>query len=270
MKRRTFLKLASASLGGTFLSSFAYSFKRHDITITRERFAGSPFKKSLKIVSISDLHAPGFPGDEGELIDLINAESPDIFILAGDIIDQTNKETCVRDFGSIKSSIVKIAALGNWEYLSKLDLKKLDREYTEAGFKLLINEEIKIGSLSIIGLDDLLEGSIHLDMIEETLKTSGMVLLVSHCPEPFDYFRHDSDTPLLMISGHTHGGQIAPFGLALITPPGSGNYVRGWYRRGNSAMYVMKGIGTTPGMPIRIGCRPEIFVLDIENSAAEG
>jgi predicted MPP superfamily phosphohydrolase len=252
-------------LGGTLLSSYAYSFRRHDIAITRESFVGSPFKKNLKIVSISDLHAPGFPGDNGELIDLINSESPDIVVLAGDIIDKANKETLVRDFGSIKSSLLKIAALGNWEYLSDLDLTKLDQAYAEAGFKLLINEHMKIGPLSIIGLDDLIEGSIQLDMIEETLKTSGMVLLVSHCPEPFAYIRYKSDTPLLMISGHTHGGQIAPFGVPLVTPKGSGSYVQGWYHRNKFSLYVMRGIGMTPGCPIRLGSTPEIFVLNLIN-----
>ena len=265
MNRRTFLKLTTALLGGTFLSGYAYSFKHHDITITRENFAGSPFSKNLKIVSISDLHAPGFPGDDGEVVDLINSESPDIFVLTGDIIDKVNRETSVRDLGSVKSSLVKIAALGNWEYLSKCDLKKLGHEYEEAGFKLLINEDMKIGPLSIVVLDDLIEGSIQLDMIEETLKTSEMVLLVSHCPEPFAYLKYKSDTPLLMISGHTHGGQIAPFGVPLVTPKGSGSYVQGWYHRNNFSLYVMRGIGTTPGCPIRLGSTPEIFVLNLIN-----
>ena len=216
-------------------------------------------------MAISDVHAPGYPGDDGELIDLINSESPDIVILAGDIIDEANRETLARDFESIKASAVKIAALGNWEYLSELDLKRLDQTYAEAGFKLLINEKIQIGPLSIIGLDDFIEGSMHLDMVEESLKTSGMVLLVSHCPEPFAYLEYRSDTPLLMISGHTHGGQIAPFGLPLVTPKGSGSYVQGWYHKNTSSLYVMRGIGMTPGCPIRLGSTPEIFVLNLQN-----
>ena len=67
---------------------------------------------------------------------------------------------------------------------------------------------------------------------------------------------------VIVIAGHTHGGQIAPFGKAVVTPSGSGSYIHGWYQSGNTSMYVMRGIGTS-GPPIRIGARPEILVLDI-------
>ena len=49
---------------------------------------------------------------------------------------------------------------------------------------------------------------------------------MSHCPDSFEYL---PNFPLVALSGHTHGGQIAPFGLRLILPPGSGNYAQGWY-----------------------------------------
>ena len=68
--------------------------------------------------------------------------------------------------------------------------------------------------------------------------------------------------PMLVLAGHTHGGQIAPFGRAFYTPPGSGSYLRGWYRNGKYAMYVMRGVGTTV-IPMRIGARPELLVLDL-------
>jgi predicted MPP superfamily phosphohydrolase len=68
---------------------------------------------------------------------------------------------------------------------------------------------------------------------------------------------------MLVLSGHTHGGQIAPFGITLVTPRGSGSYVKGWYHQEGHSMYVMRGIGTT-GVPLRIGATPELLVLDIE------
>jgi hypothetical protein len=220
----------------------------------------------LRIVAVSDIHAPQFPVSDGNLVDLINSQEPDICIFAGDIIDQANNEALVRELHAIQSSLAKIAVLGNWEYLSKLDLQKLRREYHKAGVRLLINESFRLGPLSIVGVDDLVQGSFNWELIQHAPRGGGaLILLVSHCPAVMDDL--NPDFPFLIISGHTHGGQIAPFGLALITPPGSGDYVQGWYHKRNSAMYVMKGIGTTPGMPIRIGCRPELFVLDIENSA---
>ena len=65
----------------------------------------------------------------------------------------------------------------------------------------------------------------------------------------------------LMLSGHTHGGQIAPAGLPIVTPPGSGRYVTGWYVEGGPPMYVSRGIGTST-LPIRLGASPELVIVD--------
>jgi predicted MPP superfamily phosphohydrolase len=266
LKRRTFIKFISSFAGGALLGGIAYGYQSNRIEIHREKIICPAIAHRLRIVAVSDIHAPQFPGSDGTLVDLINSQKPDICIFAGDIIDQANNETLVREFHAIQSSLTKIAVLGNWEYLSKLNLQKLRREYHKAGIRLLINESFRIGPLCIFGADDLVEGSFDCKIIQHTPRDeSPLTLLVSHCPAIMDDLNHDF--PFLIISGHTHGGQIAPFGLALITPPGSGDYVRGWYHKGNTAMYVMKGIGTTPGMPLRIGCKPEIFVLDLENFA---
>jgi predicted MPP superfamily phosphohydrolase len=66
-----------------------------------------------------------------------------------------------------------------------------------------------------------------------------------------------------MLSGHTHGGQVAPFGRPLYRPRGSGRYVSGWYRDADRVpMYVSRGIGTSV-VPIRLGAVPEIAVFDL-------
>jgi predicted MPP superfamily phosphohydrolase len=78
----------------------------------------------------------------------------------------------------------------------------------------------------------------------------------------FDSIAPDDRNPKIVICGHTHGGQIAPFGRALVIPNGSGRYLKGWYRRGNNSMYVMRGIGAS-FLPVRLGARPELLVLDL-------
>ena len=70
--------------------------------------------------------------------------------------------------------------------------------------------------------------------------------------------------PVAMLAGHTHGGQLAPFGVALWRPPGSGRYVRGWYGDdGTIPMYVSVGLGTST-VPARLGAVPEVAVFDWE------
>ncbi|MCK5075659.1 MAG: hypothetical protein KAR38_04750 [Calditrichia bacterium] len=67
--------------------------------------------------------------------------------------------------------------------------------------------------------------------------------------------------PQLMLSGHTHGGQITFFGLAPILPRGSGKYVSGWYEKEKIKLYVSRGIGTSV-IPFRFMSLPEIVCLD--------
>ena len=86
--------------------------------------------------------------------------------------------------------------------------------------------------------------------------------MASHCPALFDDLPVAPLTKAVMISGHTHGGQIAPFGKALVTPKGSGSYVHGRYQRHGHTLFVTSGIGTS-GVPLRIGAPPEILVLDL-------
>jgi len=154
LKRRNFLKFISSFVGGTLFGGMAYGYQSNRIEINRDRFICRALAGRVRIVAVSDIHAPKFPGSDGNLVELINSQEPDICIFAGDIIDQANNETLVREFHAIQSSLAKIAVLGNWEYLSKLNLQKLRREYHKAGIRLLINESFRIGPLCIFGADD--------------------------------------------------------------------------------------------------------------------
>lgn len=69
--------------------------------------------------------------------------------------------------------------------------------------------------------------------------------------------------PSLVLSGHTHGGQLTLGGWAPVTPPGSGPYVAGWYRDAMIPLYVSRGIGETM-VPLRFCAPPEIAVFEWE------
>ncbi|HEU0012912.1 MAG TPA: hypothetical protein VFQ45_04475, partial [Longimicrobium sp.] len=78
--------------------------------------------------------------------------------------------------------------------------------------------------------------------------------------EPLDF---DLSRITLMLSGHTHGGQVNLFGWAPVLPRGSGRYVRGWFRDpGAIPLYVSRGIGTSQ-YPVRLGSPPELALFDI-------
>jgi predicted MPP superfamily phosphohydrolase len=67
---------------------------------------------------------------------------------------------------------------------------------------------------------------------------------------------------VLILSGHTHGGQVCLGGWAPVLPRGSGRYVAGWYTDGAIPLYVSRGLGTTM-LPIRFGAVPEIAYFEI-------
>ena len=268
MYRRTFLKTLIAAGTATLFGGSAYGYRSTQLEVSRERIVRMDLRQGLRIVAISDVHAPCFYASASELVEIINAESPDIFIVAGDTIDKRGNEHLAGMFKPAKAKIAKIATLGNWERDGTVNLVELKRAYESAGFSLLVNAACEVAGLTVVGLDDLLYGFPDYQILNQLPTRSGPILVVSHCPGTFDVLATFSHPPMIVLSGHTHGGQIAPFGIVLVTPPGSGSYIQGWYHKGKHSMYVMRGIGTSPGLPIRIGARPELLVLDIVGIAS--
>ena len=185
-----------------------------------------------------------------------------MLILAGDMFGVPDFEEMTTGFKKAKAQYAKLAVLGNWEYQLNLNLQSLKNAYDGAGINLLRNRTCEVNGLEILGLDDLLHGSPNYKLAYDSSSNALPALIVSHCPGNFDRIAPGTINEKIVISGHTHGGQIAPFGRALVTPPGSGRYVKGWYRRGNNSMYVMRGVGASY-LPLRIGARPELLVLDL-------
>lgn len=113
-------------------------------------------KKSTKIVLLSDLHL-GYHNRRSDFkkwVDMINAEQPELILIAGDIIDNSVRplmeENVAEEFHRLKAPVY--ACLGNHEYYS--NQPKARRFYREAGITLLQDSVAKIGNLCIIGRDD--------------------------------------------------------------------------------------------------------------------
>lgn len=85
--------------------------------------------------------------------------------------------------------------------------------------------------------------------------------MLSHTPVFRDTLSGSDPRIRAMIAGHTHGGQIAIGGWAPIRPPGSGDYVSGWYRENGPDLFVSRGLGTSL-IPIRLGSTPELALID--------
>jgi predicted MPP superfamily phosphohydrolase len=99
----------------------------------------------------------------------------------------------------------------------------------------------------------------------EFYEKSTYHIIMTHCPQHRDIIKEQmTDIPInLILSGHTHGGQVNLLGFAPFRPKGSGRYISGWYTDELPHMYVSRGIGTS-GIPMRLGSRAEISIFNFE------
>ena len=232
-------------------------------------------KKSTKIVLLSDLHL-GYHNRRSDFkkwVDMINAEQPDLILIAGDIIDNSVRplmeENVAEEFHRFKAPIY--ACLGNHEYYS--NQPKARRFYREAGITLLQDSVAKIGNLCIIGRDDrtnMQRKSLAM-IVEEARKkrfisdlhhgkySNEFLILLDH--QPYHLEEAEQNGIDFQFSGHTHHGQVWP--VSWIT---DALYEKayGSLQKGNTRYYISSGMGIWGGK-FRIGTQSEYVVLTIEH-----
>lgn len=236
---------------------------------TQSVFEAEP---KITVVHISDLHFDSKKNIYNDAVEKINAISPDILFITGDIIaDKNEVDNFISCFSRLQGTYPKYAVLGNWEYGTRIDIDLFREKLNAIDIKLLINDFdiriIKNRRIYIYGVDDYLLGKPDFSRLNPRNEKSVVVL--AHCPILFDIMQQDAhinslgdrdDIDVLMLSGHTHGGQITLFGLPLIRTEGSGRYVSGIYRNGNFIMNVNKGLGTSR-IDLRVFAAPTIDII---------
>ncbi|NIJ44566.1 hypothetical protein FHR24_001005 [Wenyingzhuangia heitensis] len=267
LTRRTFIKTGILStLGCLFLDTFW--FEKYVIDWNYFDISKSESNK-IKIIQISDLHFNSLKYFHKSIAKKINILKPDLLFITGDSVDKTEKIDSLNTFlNLIDYAIPKYAITGNWEYWGNVDLNKLKHTFLKNNCDLLINQNktltIKNRRISIIGIDDFIGGNADFKKAIINKEPSDTTIVLSHCPEHRDVIAQQKGnlTIDLVLSGHTHGGQITFLGFVPFKPPGSGNYLKGWYKDSDPKMYISKGVGTSM-LPIRFGARAEMVVMDI-------
>jgi len=219
----------------------------------------------FSIVQISDLHIGGLIDREfvKASVQKINALKPDIVCITGDIIDTALdgiKETILELEGiEAKHGIYYI--LGNHEYFH--DPMKIIDFIKTTKITMLLNENVSINALklNIVGVTDRIgyRTNILVPDIHKAFKDSNpafKTILLAHQPKFIEELGNYS--PELILSGHTHGGQVWPFEyLVRLQQP----YVKGLHKLTNgSYIYVNSGIGFW-GPPMRLGSQAEITYI---------
>lgn len=227
----------------------------------------------LRVAAFSDLHIRYLTGEREvrRVVDMINAENPDIVVAVGDTVDvnMTSREGERGAFRALKAPH-RFAVLGNHEAYRGTGQAVDFLE--ESGLTVLRGEAIEAEGIVIAGVDDPrvrpATGRIWAKTADATwtlfdADRERFVLLLAHRPPVTEGARGRFD---LQISGHTHGGQIflarplmrliyrLPQGLSTLPTGSAGNKV--------SRVFVMNGVGFY-GPPVRLFAPPEILVVDL-------
>jgi len=238
--------------------------------INRAEFRSTDIPESFngkKIVFAADIHHGPFFGIERvrKIVKEINSLKPEIILLGGDYITEDKKyiEPVFRELKNLKSSVFTGAIFGNHDHWEST---RLSRKYLKESDITNLNNRskwINIGKdrIKIGGVGDLWEDMQKPENTTAETKDSDLVILLSHNP---DYFKSINASRIdLVLSGHTHGGQVTLFDLwAPYLPVKNKEFRRGFYRKGRSTMFITKGIGTSI-LPLRLFCRPEIVEITL-------
>ena len=265
----------TAGVDGLCLTPFRLDVSHHPFGAPAPRPADPPApaapapaeSRRLRIVQISDLHLHRVGPLEEQVLEALHRLAPDLLVITGDSLSTARGEGPLVDFlAACPDAPHRLAILGNWEITSGVPVARLRAHHERHGFDLLVNRSLRLSvadrSVRVTGFDDIREG--RPDPVAALLgeEPCDRHLVLAHCPVHRDKLALPPEHPAdLVLSGHTHGGQVSPGGVALFTPPGSGRYVSGWYRDGGPPLFVSRGLGTST-LPIRIGAVPELACID--------
>lgn len=271
MNRRRFLGCAIAGCASLVLTpaGVAYDALRiepnwPEITKHQVPFPGYPAGMApLKIVQISDLHRGPLVSEEHirKLVPLCNSLDPDIVVITGDFISKHKKyaASCARALSGLKHTKGIFAVLGNHDYWAD-GSDDLAATLSRAGIHVFKNGNMNLGkNVWLIGIDDSWAGSPDIPEAFRGVPDHAVRIVISHSPKIFPNIR---DMNVFAMVGHTHGGQYnIPLVPRKLLPGLLGwEYIKGWYRQGNSSMYINRGIGMVAAR-IRFLCRPEITLF---------
>jgi predicted MPP superfamily phosphohydrolase len=271
-RRRFLAAAATAGAAGVGLSAYAFGPAATTVELTRHDalVPGLPASLTgLRIAQVSDVHLPANAGAVRHALALLDAESPEIVILTGDIVERYEALDDLIAFARrARGTIGTYAVMGNWERSGRISPVTARRAYETAGVQFLCNETapLKVGSarLGIVGLDDFVSGRPDAAEAIARVDQADALIWALHSPAYADVIPRGTPAALLL-GGHTHGGQIRLPLLPAILPYGSGRFVEGWYDTPSAPLYVSRGVGTT-NIRARFRCPAELPVFTLRRN----
>jgi uncharacterized protein len=278
LTRRSFLRtgglLAAGAVAGwplrEVIASTARSTARgrsQDCRVSWHRVRW-PGAAPVRLVHLTDLHLGIMTPSKVVACAVALAQElhPDVVVLTGDYVNHSRSY-----LGEVRRLVAKLprpcfATLGNHDHWA--GALAVRRALESEGVGVLANRNVTLpirgARLPLIGVDD---GVTRHDDVDRAFTGLGAspdhAVVLSHAPGISDRIAQRGGR--LILSGHTHGGQLnLPLATRLVTKVGGIRYLSGWYRVGEARLYVSPGVGSSV-LPFRLGpgTAPEIAVLDL-------
>lgn len=217
-------------------------------------------KNDLVIVQLSDVHYGTIRNTKflEHLVERTNNLKPDIVVITGDLVDGTGKYTAdmFLPLNNLKAPTYFVT--GNHEtYAGKSAVLGLLSKTT---MTLLLDKKVSVKGVDIIGFDDIEGQKANISKLDKLkVNDSKYTILLNHRPKQAKALLEKGVD--LMITGHTHAGQITPFDLMVMI---EFRPYKGLNKIGDGYLYISPGTGTW-GPPMRVGSKNEITKILLKN-----
>lgn len=269
-KRRDFFKksLDYGALGVGFVLSARALYEAKHLVIEDVDIKIKNLSRSYNIVQLSDIHIGGLINEDyiRDMVEKVNGLKPDLVVITGDLIDIKieNARDALHELTKLHSTYGSYFIVGNHEYFHGLE--EIIDTVNGLGIKVLENENVYIGEkgkgFNLAGVYDWFgyradKFKPDIDKALENKDENSPTILLAHQPRYIAEVKNGVD---LMLSGHTHGGQLYPFrALVKIVQP----YISGLHQHNDELqIYINRGSGFW-GPPMRLGSMAEITNITI-------
>jgi len=272
--RRNFIR--TAALGTLGSAAYARWVEPNFLTVTRREIQIPELPSALDgivIAQLTDFHYN--PEKENKLIaeavDVTNAANADIIALTGDFITASRQvfTPLMEHLSKLKAKHGIYGIMGNHDGWGA-PYSFFQKGFRTAGFEFLINAGTRIQvrgePLFLLGTDSIWSGHVDAPACYRGHQKNDPVIALVHEPDVFDQLT-DSYPVSLQLSGHTHGGQcrVPLLDYAPVKVKYGRNYIYGEYQKGNSRLFVSRGLGTV-GQRVRFACAPEVAILTLRSA----
>ncbi|MGC9351672.1 MAG: metallophosphoesterase [Sulfurovum sp.] len=273
-QRRDFFKkgLDIGALGIAFGVSTKATYNARIVELEEITVKIPNLVKPYTVVQLSDIHIGGLINERfmQSVVKRVNALNPDLVVITGDLVDVklSQAEKALEVLRGLQSTYGTYFIAGNHEYFHGIE--EIMAHVKSLGIRVLENENLYIGKagegFNLVGVYDVFGYRIKhhqpdLDLALRGTDRDSPSVLLSHQPRFVEEAEGKVD---LILSGHTHGGQLYPFkALVKLQQP----YVSGLHRHSDKTqVYVNKGTGFW-GPPMRLGASSEITYIRLEGTA---